>query len=533
MLMLYGWLVASIPLSLLLVGCIPSAWANQKQALLRRLVPNALLYSFLASLASAALLALYGPVQQSVVDLPAGAGIGIYFDWLASIMLLLINFVGTIIATYSATYLVGEQQEGRFLRWVAFTLGAVNLLVVSQNLVMFVLAWMLTSLGLHMLLTHYPDRPWAIWAARKKFLISRMGDAFLIVALILVYRVFGTFDYAEVFAAAEKMRGNTLGHELSVTMIGVFFALGAMTKSAQFPFHSWLPDTMETPTPVSALMHAGVINAGGFLVIRLNSLITLSLPALTLLTCVGAFTALFAAVVMMTQTSIKRTLAWSTIAQMGFMLLQCGLCAFPAAMLHIVAHSLYKAHAFLISGSVIDAAVRMKTDRSQASFRLPSWAAMPLGLAVGVALFAGSAWLLEIGLASKPGAILLGFVLVLALAQLISTAISSGSVRVSLGALGVAAMVSVAYFSAYTLFELTIPKSSPAFHVNWAPSHFLTWGVIASGFATIFALQAFAKSSCSHPGMRWLYVQAANGFYLDIPARRLTARVWGSASPTP
>jgi len=124
----------------------------------------------------------------------------------------------------------------------------------------------------------------------------------------------------------------------------------AMLKSAQFPFHSWLPDTMETQTPLSALMHAGIINAGGFLIVRLSPVVSLSPVALNTLAIVGAFTAIFASLVMMTQASIKRMLALSTIAQMGFMMLQCGLGAFSIAVLHIVAHSLYKAHAFFIVG---------------------------------------------------------------------------------------------------------------------------------------------------------------------------------------
>ena len=130
----------------------------------------------------------------------------------------------------------------------------------------------------------------------------------------------------------------------------------ALLKSAQFPAHGWLIEVMETPTPVSALLHAGVINAGGFLILRFSGVISLSTPSLETMALVGGFTALFGSVVMLTQTSVKVSLAYSTIAQMGFMMLQCGLGAFPAALVHIVAHSLYKAHAFLTSGSVIDIA---------------------------------------------------------------------------------------------------------------------------------------------------------------------------------
>ena len=153
---------------------------------------------------------------------------------------------------------------------------------------------------------------------------------------------------------AEVLReGESSTRTSELTWLCLSLVCGAMLKSAQFPFHSWLPDTMETPTPVSALMHAGIINAGGFLIVRLSPLVTLSPLSLHILAVVGAFTAIFASLVMMTQASVKRMLAFSTIAQMGFMMLQCGVGAFSIAVLHIVAHSLYKAHAFLSSGSVV------------------------------------------------------------------------------------------------------------------------------------------------------------------------------------
>jgi NADH:ubiquinone oxidoreductase subunit 5 (subunit L)/multisubunit Na+/H+ antiporter MnhA subunit len=142
------------------------------------------------------------------------------------------------------------------------------MLVVSRNLVMLTAAWMLTSYGLHHLLQHYPDRPWAVWAARKKFLISRLGDAFLIAAVGLTIWCLGSSEYATIFARADELRRSGGPVDPRLTAAGILFVLGAMTKSAQFPFHSWLPDTMEAPTPVSALMHAGIINAGGFLAVQ-------------------------------------------------------------------------------------------------------------------------------------------------------------------------------------------------------------------------------------------------------------------------
>jgi NAD(P)H-quinone oxidoreductase subunit 5 len=168
-------------------------------------------------------------------------------------------------------------------------------------------------------------------AARKKFLISRLGDLFLTAAMVLIVSSLGSGDFATIFAAADQLRADSQPLNWALSLGATFLVLGAMTKSAQFPMHSWLPDTMETPTPVSALMHAGIINAGGFLVIRLSPLISLSHLALDLLAVVGTLTAVIGSVIMLTQPTVKRALAYSTMAQMGFMMLQCGLGAFAAA----------------------------------------------------------------------------------------------------------------------------------------------------------------------------------------------------------
>ncbi len=430
---IYSLLVALLPLMLLAAGLVPSSLANLHTRLMRQAAMTLLAVAFGFAIAATVLLTLSGPLDRALLAIswPIPLNLGVYFDSLTAVMSLLISFIGWIIVRYSARYLDGEATQGRFLRWILFTLGAVMLMVVSRNLVMFTAAWMLTSFGLHQLLTHYPERPWAIWAARKKFLISRLGDSLLIAALTLTFYCFGSFDYCDVFAGAQELGQNANGPGWLLSVIGTLFVIGAMTKSAQFPFHSWLPDTMETPTPVSALMHAGVINAGGFLIIRLSPLVSQSHAALDFLSLIGAFTALLGGVVMLTQTSIKRSLAYSTIAQMGFMMLQCGLGAFSAALLHIVAHSLYKAHTFLSSGSVLESAARMKTTPIRALNGGFAMVSLPLALAIAIGLGNFSAWLWGIDLTSKPGAAILGLILTMALTYLIWQALAAGSWRVA------------------------------------------------------------------------------------------------------
>ena len=243
----------------------------------------------------------------------------------------------------------GELRQGAFTGWLCATLAAVMMLVISGNTLQLAVAWILTSVFLHKLLLFYPDRVAAQRAARKKWVTARAGDAALIVAVVVLHAQFGTGDIATILnmAAAADMQAGA-------TWIAGALALAAILKSAQFPTHGWLTEVMETPTPVSALLHAGVINAGGFLLIRFADVMLLSPGVLAVLVMVGGFTALFGGLVMLTQSAVKTSLAWSTVAQMGFMILQCGLALFPLALLHIVAHSLYKAHAFLASGMAVD-----------------------------------------------------------------------------------------------------------------------------------------------------------------------------------
>jgi NAD(P)H-quinone oxidoreductase subunit 5 len=257
------------------------------------------------------------------------------------------------------------------------------LLVIAGNTLQLALAWIATSVFLHKLLLFYPERVAAQRAARKKWVVSRAGDAALIVATLVLMASYGTGDIASILSAAAGQA--TAG----TTWVAGLLALAAILKSAQFPTHGWLTEVMETPTPVSALLHAGVINAGGFLLIRFADVMLLSPGVLAVLVMLGGFTALFGGLVMLTQSAVKTSLAWSTVAQMGFMILQCGLALFPLALLHIVAHSLYKAHAFLASGGTVDLV---------AAIRRPGPVAIPNGLRGGRAFLIALAIYAVVGL---------------------------------------------------------------------------------------------------------------------------------------
>ena len=523
-------LITTSVASLLLIGLVPDRSANRSPHRFGLLATVLVGFAFLMSLVSAVQIAFIGPIDAKFTKLtwPIPVSFGIQVDSVVVVMMTMISFVGLIIARYSLTYLRDDSGQGRFFRWMAFTIGSTLLMVVSRNLVMFTFAWMLTSYGLHQLLTHYAGRTWAIWAARKKFLISRLGDLMLFMAMILTFRTLGSLEYADIFAEADAIRAGTHLPSTSVSWIGLFLVLGAMTKSAQFPFHSWLPDTMEAPTPVSALMHAGVINAGGFLMIRLSPLVTLSPVAMNLLTLIGTITAILGSVVMMTQASVKRSLAYSTIAQMGFMMLECGLGAFSSALLHIVAHSAYKAHAFLSCGSVVESADRSTrlTSRTWSPYRQIVAIFGAAIVSAGI-VFAVS----QTNLAITHGNLVLKFVLFLAIAQLVWQGLASDQDGMSIRCLGQSMLVALVYASTYLVCSAFMKGSMSYVEQTNSTLSGIVIALVVIGFLGLFGLQVMIRHAANHDWIRPLYVHAMNGFYIDIPARRLTALIYRQVAP--
>jgi len=287
-------IITLAPLALLAVGLVPARLANRRPQWMLGLARSATALAFGVALIAAALFFIAGndPSARSLTLGIAGVGITVYYDALSAVMALLVSFVGIIVIGYSRNYLAGDREQGRFIKWLCLTLAAVLTIIISGNLLQFTLAWVASSLCLHQLLLFYQDRRAARLAARKKFIASRMGDLCLVAVMVLVYSLFGSLDFATVFGAADGLR-DVESLPVSVHVVAVLLVIGAMLKSAQFPFHGWLTEVMETPTPVSALLHAGIINAGGFLILRLSDVISLSVPALEMLAVVGGFTALF------------------------------------------------------------------------------------------------------------------------------------------------------------------------------------------------------------------------------------------------
>jgi NAD(P)H-quinone oxidoreductase subunit 5 len=355
------------PITLIIASVLAFRGPKFRPAETVRITEIATLVALGIAVFSGFLLIVNGPASSGLIG-AGGLGFAARLDAVSAVMLVLVTFVGWVVVRYSANYMDGEAEQGPFTGWLCATLAVVMLLVIAGNTLQLAIAWILTSVFLHKLLLFYPERVAAQRAARKKWVTARAGDAALIVAVVVLYNQFGTGDIAAILSAASAADSVP-----GATWVAAALALAAILKSAQFPTHGWLTEVMETPTPVSALLHAGVINAGGFLLIRFADVMLLSPAVLAVLVMLGGFTALFGGLVMLTQSAVKTSLAWSTVAQMGFMILQCGLALFPLALLHIVAHSLYKAHAFLASGQAVDGV---------AAIRRPGPVAIPNGTAV-------------------------------------------------------------------------------------------------------------------------------------------------------
>jgi NAD(P)H-quinone oxidoreductase subunit 5 len=433
-------------------------------------------------------------------------------DAVSSLMMLLVGFVGWVIVRFSGTYLVGDARHGAYLLRLMWTLAAVALLVTTNHLAVLALAWVASSLSLHGLLTHFPERPAALMAARKKFLSNRLSEVSLLAALVLLYSAAGTLQMDALLAQASTLAGSG-----AVQAAMALLAVTVLLRSAQLPTHGWLIQVMEAPTPVSALLHAGVVNIGGFVLISLAPLLAGAWLAQGLLVVVGALTAVVAALVMTTRISIKVNLAWSTCAQMGFMLMQCGLGLYELALLHLVAHSLYKAHAFLAAGGVVAQARRMQLAPAQPPEPAFVWWGSLATSAFCVAL---AAVLLQVGFAAQPALWVSAVVLALALTPLWVGGVASLRERGgAVFALGLG--LPVAYFALHHAFAAWMGVQAGQF--STPP---VLVGLALAAFAALFVVQVKVSTRPEGRFARTLYPWAYSGLYLDELFTRLTLRVW-------
>lgn len=429
-------------------------------------------------------------------------------DLVSATMALLVGFIGWIVMRYSRTYLDGEAREGAFHALMLTTLASVLVFVQAGSLVTLALATMMVGLTLKQLLLFYPDRAEAQRAATKFALVWHSGDAVLIGATALLYAQFGTVGLNPLAAAALS---EGLGYTGNAAVALIVFA--AALKTASFPLHGWLTEVMEAPTPVSALLHAGIINSGGVLLIAIAPLVQQSPGAMAALAMLGGLTALFGAAVMLTQSAVKTALAWSTVSQMGFMLLQCGLGLWTLALLHIVAHSLYKAHAFLSSGGAVEDVAKVRRPGPVAA---PNVRAVIKSFGLALALYAAIAALFIAAFGPKsPQALAMGAILIFGVAYMVAQGLADLAPRKLTRRLVASSMVTaIGYFSfqvlAQSLWGPILPAAPTPGPLEWAliVTAVLSFGIVAFAQA-LFPLWA------QHPATAGLRVHLANGLYLN------------------
>jgi len=384
--------IALIPLSPIvafLAIALGGRWLGERS---HRVGIVAVTASFALSILATILVVTSGPITLPLYALlqsgPLTVEIGLYADGFAMALLLLVSSVSAIVHVFSSRYMQGDPRYPRFFAVMALFTSAMLLLVLSANLLMLYMCWEVMGFCSYLLISHWAERRSACQAATKAFLVNAVADVGLGFGVILTWATFNTLDIQTILARAPEVASRTVnllsivGLEWSVPLLFVIASLlfaGAVGKSAQFPFHVWLPFAMEAPTPVSALIHAAtMVNAGIYLLIRLAPLYVLSPGAMMLVALVGGLTAVFAGIVGLTQCDIKRILAYSTISQLGFMVMACGVGAYRAATFHLVSHGALKAYLFLSSGSAVAAVVPAKSHQSAAP-RSNSWSdAWPL-----------------------------------------------------------------------------------------------------------------------------------------------------------
>jgi len=469
----------------------------------------------------------YGLLETPLVGIEQ-LGLSIRLDVLSVLMLAMIALIGFIVVRFSLNYLDGDNRQGVFIGRLTATIASVQLLVLSGNLGLLFVSWVLTSVSLHRLLVFYKERPGAIIAARKKFIVARLGDACLLAAFILLYTQFGSGNLEIIFQALKtNLASGTSMIELEV--VAVLLVSAALLKSAQFPTHGWLIEVMETPTPVSALLHAGLLNAGPFIIIRMAFVMEASAYAPLILIGVGGFTALFASVVFLTQTSIKTALGYSSVAHMGFSLLMCGMGLYPAAMLHLVAHSFYKAHAFLSSGSVIEV---IRANKVTPSKRIGSPFRIVLGIVLALGLYIGFAFLWGLDPEKELSLLAIGGIIVMGLSRLFTSAIDSdGSYKLIIRASLLSILVTMAFFTLESGSHFLLSSQIPELVSPSLMEIILILTVLLAFGATVF-IQIVAPFLPATPFLQAMAIHLRNGLYVNTVFDRIVRALYSPQGPS-
>jgi NADH-quinone oxidoreductase subunit L len=393
----YLWLIPTLPL----------AGATINGLLGRRSSKNAVTTIALAFSGLAFALALWIAIGFSSTAAPYGftlahwirsgnfsADFALYLDQLSLVMLLVVTGVGFLIHIYSVGYMWDDPSYYRFFAYLNLFMFFMLTLILASNYLLMFIGWEGVGLASYLLIGFWFTKDSAASAGKKAFIVNRIGDFGFLIGLFLIIQHFGSLDFTRVFAQVDPMAVEDSGAGL-LTAIGILLMVGACGKSAQIPLYVWLPDAMEGPTPVSALIHAAtMVTAGVYMVSRSHMIFERAPIALMVVAVIGTLTAMFAATIGITQTDIKKVLAYSTISQLGYMFMACGVGAFSAGIFHLMTHAFFKGLLFLAAGSVIHAVGGEQDMRKMGGLRsyIP-WTFLTMGIATlaiaGIPPFAG------------------------------------------------------------------------------------------------------------------------------------------------
>jgi len=477
--------------------------------------------------------------------------VALSIDRLAAIMMLVISGIGMLLHRYSQRYLQQDPGLARYMTLLTLCISTLLFMVACSDLVMLFIAWQLLSWFLCLLSHNFAHMPTA-QASFRTFIMLRAGDISFLCGIALAYHLYGTVEFAQLFklAAADQTQFSLFGSAIAITgptAITMLLLIGGMSKSAQFPLHMWLPDSLYAPTPIHALLHAGIINAGGFLLNRLAPLYALSPMTLHVVLVVGLCTVVFGKCMMLTRSDIKKTLGYSTIGQMGYMMMECGLGAFSLAVFHLIAHGLFKATVFLNCGDVIHKA-RLYPAHPPAPASLPdaspvfpraeshsagTWfAGILVSLVAPLVIIIGIHYALGISFLNPQGIFIFVLFSWITVAHATLTLFRLNSKPPMIAAmLTLTVIFSTAYFFAAEHFTHFLYPDHNAvasfFHAAALPEG-VFWTLSASLIATIIAswfllLYHYKTGSTIRKGKFWagLYMFFLNRLYLDAFAHRL------------
>jgi len=466
-----------------------------------------------------AMLAWWRPDASSMA-LSMSLPMSVRADSLSALLHLLISGLAAIILPFAGRYMNGEPGQRAFQRWFLSALAAVSLLVTTDDLAVLALAWTAANFALHKLLAHYTDRPEAVVAAHKQWLVNVAADLLLVVAVGLIWNAVGTQRISDMTALIGSPLMSS-GLSTGLQAAAVLVVLAVCLRTAQLPSQGWLIQVMEAPTPVSAFLHAGLVNIGGVVLLRLATLLAASSPAETLLVVIGGTTAVLAALVMQTRVSIKVSLAWSTSAQMGFMLVELGLGAYRLALLHLLAHSLYKAHAFLTTGRTVEQWIRAHTMTLPTPRAVLDWvrAFGIAGTVVALYFVSSARWSV-----ASPDDLLSAGMLTLALMPLLTVRLGDGMAALLAHARLAAGLLVIA-FAAHALAQF-LPAPAQA-----AAPDALRFGLAATLALALVVTQVLITVRPRGAFATALYPACFAGFYVDEVFTRLTFRWWPPRTP--